>query len=82
MRRFGGLGGWWAGGKKDWSLDGEAWVLQVLDSNASGGLTSQEFCAAMKKLVREWEIRAESDRREQKKQVFRQTEALPRRSWC
>ncbi len=25
---------------------------QVLDSNGSGGLTSQEFCAAMKKLVR------------------------------
>jgi hypothetical protein len=25
--------------------------LQVLDSNNSGGLTSQEFCAAMKKLV-------------------------------
>lgn len=25
--------------------------VQVLDSNASGGLTSQEFCAAMKKLV-------------------------------
>ena len=24
---------------------------QVLDSNSSGGLTSQEFCAAMKKLV-------------------------------
>jgi hypothetical protein len=24
---------------------------QVLDSNGSGGLTSQEFCAAMKKLV-------------------------------
>jgi hypothetical protein len=27
-------------------------VRQVLDSNGSGGLTSQEFCAAMKKLVR------------------------------
>ncbi len=27
-------------------------VVQVLDSNGSGGLTSQEFCAAMKKLVR------------------------------
>ena len=26
-------------------------VRQVLDSNGSGGLTSQEFCAAMKKLV-------------------------------
>ena len=25
---------------------------QVLDSNGSGGLTSLEFCAAMKKLVR------------------------------
>jgi hypothetical protein len=25
---------------------------QVLDSNGSGELTSQEFCAAMKKLVR------------------------------
>jgi hypothetical protein len=24
----------------------------VLDSNGSGGLTGQEFCAAMKKLVR------------------------------
>jgi hypothetical protein len=24
---------------------------QVLDSDNSGGLTSQEFCAAMKKLV-------------------------------
>ncbi len=42
--------------------------MQVLDSNASGGLTSQEFCAAMKKLVREWEIRAESDTYEQNKQ--------------
>ncbi len=28
------------------------WCRQVLDSNGSGGLTSQEFCAAMKKLVR------------------------------
>jgi hypothetical protein len=27
-------------------------MRQVLDSNGSGGLTSQEFCAAMKKLVR------------------------------
>jgi hypothetical protein len=27
-----------------------AWP-QILDSNGSGGLTSQEFCAAMKKLV-------------------------------
>ncbi len=27
-------------------------AAQVLDSNGSGGLTSQEFCAAMKKLVR------------------------------
>ena len=27
-------------------------IVQVLDSNGSGGLTSQEFCAAMRKLVR------------------------------
>jgi hypothetical protein len=33
---------------RDWHLVGE----QVLDSNGSGGLTSLEFCAAMKKLVR------------------------------
>jgi hypothetical protein len=29
-------------------------MRQVLDSNGSGGLTSQEFCAAMKKLVQRY----------------------------